>query len=184
MRFFLTDEAPELEAELRRTGHEVVGTSVDRVATVCAGTDWAPRRYEVVAHIQAHRPDACIFVTPLRLVQFQPGLYSEFGYVRDQIVAVRGTRGCVAVGLTLPGGDPKMVGDYKMGRAPKCVGAPQSFDVWATTDEGTARDVARERRCALWHGGEGGAAGLVAAVEHARGRHSYRGGKDSVPFRG
>ena len=184
MRFFLTDEAPELEAELRRLGHEVVGTPADRAPAACAGTDWHPKRYNVVPHIQGHRPDVCLFVTPLRIVGIGGGMLSEFGYVRDQIVATRGTRGCVTVGLTLPGYDPKMTTDYKMGKCPKCVGGPQSFDLWATTDEATARDVARERRCALWAPGEGGAGGLIAAIEHIRGRQPYRGGREAVPFRG
>ena len=69
------------------------------------------------------------------------------------------------------------------GMCPRCVVGPQSLAAWATADEATAAEMARERRCALWRPGEGGAAGLVAMVEAMRARGQYRGGKDAVAFR-
>lgn len=183
LRFFLTDDCPELEAELRRIGHDVVGGPADRVTARCAGTDWTPARYDPRPFIQGHRPDVCLFVSPLRVVEFEPGKFSEFGYHRDHMVTIRGIRNCLTVGLAVVGDEPKMTRRYRSGMCPKCVVGPQSLGAWATADEATAVDVARERRCALWRPGEGGAAGLVVMVESMRERAQYRGGKDAVPFR-
>lgn len=189
MRFFLTDECPDLEAELRRLGHEICGGPADRVKAVCAGSDWHPKRYDVRPHVQGHRPDVCLFVGPLRVVPVGwPGEtgargLSEFGYARDQIVAVKGTRGCLAVGVARPGDDPEMARRYASGMCPKCVGGPQSYSAWATTHEPTAIAMARDRRCAIWHPGEGGADGLVRMCVESIRRSEYRGGRMATPFR-
>ena len=188
MRFFLTDECPELEAELRRIGHEICGTPADRVTASCAGSDWHPKRYDVRPHVQGHRPEVCLFVGPLRVVPVGwPGAtgehgLSEFGYPRDQIIAVKGTRNCLAIGVARLGDDPDMARRYAMGMCPRCVGGPQSYSAWATADAGTASTMARERRCALWRAGEGGADGLVRLCAEMMRRVEYRGGKGGAPF--
>jgi len=180
---------PDLEDELRRIGHEVVGGPAERVTAICAGTDWHPSRYDPRPFIRAHRPDACLFVSPLRIVPVgfpaatgERGL-SEYGYHRDHMVTIRGIRNCLTIGLARVGDDPTMTRRYRNGMCPKCVVGPQSLGAWATADEATAVEMARERRCALWRPGEGGAAGLVAMVEAMQTRGQYRGGKDAVPFR-
>lgn len=181
LRFLLTDDCPDLEAELRRIGHEVVGGPSERVTAACAGTDWHPKRFDIVRAVQAHRPDSCLFVAPLRIVEYEPGKFSEFGYARDQIVKVKGVRNCVTVGVARVGDDPRMSDLYRRGMCPKCVAGPQTFGFWATADEATAMDEARQRRTALWRPGEGGAVGLVALVEAAMRREQHRGGKDARP---
>lgn len=183
IRFFLTDDVPELEDELRRIGHEVLGAPSERVTARCAGTDWHPSRYDPRPYIRDHRPDVCLFVSPLRVVEFEPGKFSEFGYHRDHMVTIRGIRNCLTIGIARVGDDPTMTRRYRSGMCPRCVVGPQSLGAWATADEATAAEMARERRCALWRPGEGGAAGLVAMVEAMRARGQYRGGKDAVPFR-
>ena len=189
LRFFLTDDVPDLEDELRRIGHEVVGGPAERVTAICSGTDWHPSRYDPRPFIRAHRPDVCLFVSPLRIVPVgfpaatgERGL-SEYGYHRDHMVTIRGIRNCLTIGLARVGDDPTMTRRYRSGMCPKCVVGPQSLGAWATADEATAVETARERRCALWRQGEGGAAGLVAMVESMQARGQYRGGKDAVPFR-
>ena len=144
LRFFLTDDVPDLEDELRRIGHEVVGGPAERVTAICAGTDWHPSRYDPRPFIRAHRPDVCLFVSPLRIVPVgfpaatgERGL-SEYGYHRDHMVTIRGIRNCLTIGLARVGDDPTMTRRYRSGMCPKCVVGPQSLGAWATADEATA----------------------------------------------
>lgn len=184
LRFFLTDDCPELETELRRAGHEVVGGPGERVTAVCAGTTWEPRFYNPVAWVQQLRPDVCLFVGPRRDIDFavhpasgRPGV-TQFGYHRDHVVKIKGVRNCITIGLARVGDDPGMTAMYRRADCPRCVAGPQSFGFWATADAGAAAEHARERRCALWRPGEGGADGIVALVESVRRREQYRGGKE------
>ena len=188
MKFFLTDDVPDMETELRRLGHEVVGGPAERVTAICAGSGWGAKDYNPLPFVQRLRPDVCLFVGPLRTVPVgfpvsngERG-YAEFGYHRSHIVNVKGTGNCIAVGLARVGDDPEVTRRYRQGKCPGCTGGPQSFAMWATADAGTAAEVARERRCALWRPGEGGAAGLIAALEDIRRRGQYRGGVGAQPY--
>lgn len=182
LRIFLADEAPDVEAELLRLGHVVVGTSADRATAACAHL-WPRETYMPHAHVQAHRPHAAIFVSPLRHVPLPDGGLQEWGYKKEQLVKCAGVRGCCNVGLTLPGEDPRVIVWFRRGMHPGCIATPHKFSVWATTDETTAVESARERRTALWRVGPGGLDGIVEAIRAHVARAGYSASRSAVPHR-
>lgn len=182
LRIFLADDAPDVEAELRRLGHVVIGAPADRATAVCA-PDWPRERYMPHVHVQAHRPDAAIFPSPLRHVPFPGGGVQEWGYKKEQLVKCVGVRGCCCVGLALPGEDPRVTGWYRRGMHPGCIATPHKFSMWATTYETTATESARERRTALWRPGPGGLDGVIEGIRAHLARTGYSPSRQSQPHR-
>lgn len=182
LRIFLADEAPGIEAELLRLGHVVVGTPSDRATATCA-PDWPRERYMPHVHVQALRPHAALFVSPLRHVPLPGGGLQEWGYKKEQLVKCAGVRGCCNVGLTMPGEDPRVTTWFRRGMHPGCIATPHKFSVWATTDEATAAESARERRTALWREGAGGLDGVIEAIRAHVARVGYSPSRASVPHR-
>ena len=181
LRIFIADEAPNVEAELRRLGHEIVGTPAERASAICPPA-WDRSTYLLHGFVQAHRPDAAILPSPLRHVPI-PGGLQEWGYKVAEVVKAKGVRGCCVVGLAMPGEDPRVTGWFRRGMYPDCIAAPHKLSVWATTDEATAVESARERRTAVWHPGEGGMGGVVAAIRAHLARAGYSAHRGAAPLR-
>lgn len=180
LRIFLADDSPDVEAEILRLGHVVLGSPTDRATAACVPTQWDRKTYRPHDHVQAHRPDAVLFVSPLRHIEI-PGGLQEWGYAKEQLVKCAGVRGCCCVGLAMPGDDPRMTGWFRRGMHPGCIAVPHKFSMWATTDETTATESARERRTALWRPGPGGLDGVIEGIRAHLARTGYSPSRQSRP---
>lgn len=172
MRWFLTDDVPDLAEKLRAAGEEVVGTSDDWVSTR-QHTIRHARDYPLRAHVQHYQPDVVVLVEPLRLLEVPGGLL-EFGYFRKHTQDVRASTTLVFYSPT----DPAAWEAFQTGRAPGCVCKPADAAVYVSGDAGTVARAKATKRAALWRPGDS-IAPVLAAVAHARSRQVYRGKTDA-----
>ncbi len=173
MRWFLTDDVPDMAERLRAAGEVVVGTPDDWVSTRQPTIRHA-RDYPLRAHVQHHQPDVVVLVNPLRLLAM-PGGWLEFGYFRKHTQDVR--RGTSLVFYST--NDPATWEAFQTGRAPGCVCKPHDAAVYVSGDPATVARAKAAKRAALWTPGAD-LAPVLAAIAHARSGQTYQAKRDAA----
>jgi hypothetical protein len=166
MRWFLSDEAPELEAALRARGEEVVSQPEDAARRFVHGASFHPNDYSLDDLPLRRRAEVVVLVEPIRVVPFPDGS-AEFGYARGHGRTLR-NRGVTLAMLA----DLGIMEAFLAGRHRTCACQPNDVAVLIVPTV-EAGDLARkQRRTALWRSGDD-VGKIVGAVQHAREGKTY-----------
>lgn len=168
MRWFLSDEAVDLEAALRAGGEEVVSRPEHHALAYVRDAMFHPTQYPLDDLALSAGAEVAVLVDPLRVLPFGPSLV-EFGYARGHGRTLR-NRGVTVVMFAHD--SRRTLERYAAGMHRRCSCEVNDAGVHIVQTSEVGDMIRGSRRVAVWSPGEG-IGRVVEAVMHARSGKTY-----------